>query len=189
MIKQEDIVESICDAFQFISYYHPKDFIDALYGAYKKETSANAKDALGQILTNSKLCAIGKRPICQDTGIATVFVKIGKNCSLDFNESSLDDIINEGVRKAYLNKTNPLRASVLKDPTALRKNTGDNTPAVIHYDFTQGSELEITCAAKGGGSEAKSKLFMLNPLISNDPESGVSNVPNIFSAVDFPDPD
>ena len=163
MIKQEDIVESICDAFQFISYYHPKDFIDALYGAYKKETSPNAKDALGQILTNSKLCAIGKRPICQDTGIATVFVKIGKNCSLDFNENSLDDVINEGVRKAYLNKTNPLRASVLKDPTSLRKNTGDNTPAVIHYDLTQGSELEIICAAKGGGSEAKSKLFMLNP--------------------------
>ena len=161
MIKQEDIVESICDAFQFISYYHPKDFIDALYGAYKKETSPNAKDALGQILTNSKLCAIGKRPICQDTGIATVFVKIGKNCSLDFHESSFDDVINEGVRKAYTNKTNPLRASVLKDPTALRKNTGDNTPAVIHYDFTQGSELEIICAAKGGGSEAKSKLFML----------------------------
>ncbi|MAF81398.1 MAG: fumarate hydratase [Proteobacteria bacterium] len=163
MIKAQDIIESIADAFQFISYYHPKDFIDALFTAYKKEQSPAAKDALAQILTNSKLCAIGKRPICQDTGIATIFVKIGHECKFDFNNESLTDLLNEGVRLAYTNKNNPLRASVLADPASHRKNTKDNTPAVIHFEFCEGTDLDIICAAKGGGSEAKSKLFMLNP--------------------------
>ncbi len=163
MIKAQDIVESIADAFQFISYYHPKDFIDAVFTAYKKEQSLAAKDALAQILTNSKLCAIGKRPICQDTGIATIFVKIGQKCKFDFNNEALTDLLNEGVRLAYTNKNNPLRASVLADPASHRINTRDNTPAVIHFEFCSGTNLDIICAAKGGGSEAKSKLFMLNP--------------------------
>ena len=163
MIKAQDIVESVADAFQFISYYHPKDFIDAVFKAYKKEKSLAAKDALAQILTNSKLCAIGKRPICQDTGIATIFVKIGQECKFDFNNESLTDLLNEGVRLAYTNENNPLRASVLADPASQRINTKDNTPAVIHFEFCSGTNLDIICAAKGGGSEAKSKLFMLNP--------------------------
>ena len=163
MIKAQDIVESIADAFQFISYYHPKDFIDAVFTAYKKEESPAAKDALAQILTNSKLCAMGKRPICQDTGIATIFVKIGHECKFDFNNKSLTDLLNEGVRLAYTNTNNPLRASVLADPASQRVNTKDNTPAVIHFEFCSGADLDIICAAKGGGSEAKSKLFMLNP--------------------------
>ena len=163
MIKAQDIVESIADAFQFISYYHPKDFIDAIFTAYKKEQSPPAKDALAQILTNSKLCAMGKRPICQDTGIATIFVKIGHSCKFDFNNKSLTDLLNEGVRLAYTDKNNPLRASVLADPASQRVNTKDNTPAVIHFEFCSGADLDIICAAKGGGSEAKSKLFMLNP--------------------------
>ena len=163
MIKAQDIIESIADAFQFISYYHPKDFIDAVFTAYKKEQSLAAKDALAQILTNSKLCAIGKRPICQDTGIATIFVKIGQKCKFDFNNESLTDLLNEGVRLAYTNENNPLRASVLADPASKRINTKDNTPAVIHFEFCSGTNLDIICAAKGGGSEAKSKLFMLNP--------------------------
>ncbi|MDA9690115.1 fumarate hydratase [Betaproteobacteria bacterium] len=163
MIRAQDIVESISDAFQFISYYHPKDFIDAVFNAYRKEQSVAAKDALAQILTNSKLCAIGKRPICQDTGIATIFVKIGHECKFDFNNESLTDLLNEGVRLAYTDKNNPLRASVLADPASHRRNTKDNTPAVIHFEFSSGADLDIICAAKGGGSEAKSKLFMLNP--------------------------
>ena len=163
MIKAQDIVESVADAFQFISYYHPKDFIDAIFTAYKKEQSPPAKDALAQILTNSKLCAMGKRPICQDTGIATIFVKIGHSCKFDFNNKSLTDLLNEGVRLAYTDKNNPLRASVLADPASQRVNTKDNTPAVIHFEFCSGADLDIICAAKGGGSEAKSKLFMLNP--------------------------
>ena len=163
MIRAQDIVESVADAFQFISYYHPKDFIDAVFTAYKKEQSPAAKDALAQILTNSKLCAMGKRPICQDTGIATIFVKIGHECKFDFNNNSLTDLLNEGVRLAYTDKNNPLRASVLTDPASKRTNTKDNTPAVIHFEFCSGADLDIICAAKGGGSEAKSKLFMLNP--------------------------
>ena len=163
MIRAQDIIESIADAFQFISYYHPKDFIEAVFTAYKKEQSPAAKDALAQILTNSKLCATGKRPICQDTGIATIFVKIGQQCKFDFNNKSLTDLLNEGVRLAYTNKNNPLRASVLAEPASQRINTMDNTPAVIHFDFCSGADLDIICAAKGGGSEAKSKLFMLNP--------------------------
>ena len=163
MIRAQDIVESVADAFQFISYYHPKDFIDAVFSAYKKEQSPAAKDALAQILTNSKLCAMGKRPICQDTGIATIFVKIGHECKFDFNNNSLTDLLNEGVRLAYTDKHNPLRASVLTDPASKRTNTKDNTPAVIHFEFCPGTDLDIICAAKGGGSEAKSKLFMLNP--------------------------
>ena len=162
VIKDADIVASVEDALQFISYYHPKDFIEALFAAYQREESTAAKEAMGQILINSKMCALGKRPICQDTGIVTVFVKVGQNVYIDADRG-LDDIINEGVRRAYLNADNILRASILADPDGARKNTGDNTPAVIHYQMVPGDTIEIDVAAKGGGSEAKSKFAMLNP--------------------------
>ncbi|OUV03989.1 MAG: fumarate hydratase [Betaproteobacteria bacterium TMED82] len=163
MIKAQDIVDSVAEAFQFISYYHPKDFLDALHNAYELEESKPAKDALAQILTNSKMSATDKRPLCQDTGIATVFVTIGQKCILDTSKYSIEELINEGVRCAYLNEDNPLRASVLKEPYGSRVNTRDNTPAVIHCEFDNSSEIDFICAAKGGGSEAKAKLFMLNP--------------------------
>ncbi len=162
LIKQQDVIDSVADALQYISYYHPKDFIDAVYQAYLKEESQAAKDAMAQILVNSRMCAEGHRPICQDTGIVTVFARVGMDIQWQA-EMSLTDMINEGVRRAYLNPDNVLRASILADPDGARKNTGDNTPAVIHFDLVPGDKLGIDLAAKGGGSEAKSKFAMLNP--------------------------
>ena len=162
-IKQADLIKSVADAFQFISYLHPKDFIQAMGRAYELEKGEAAKDAIAQILTNSKMCALGKRPICQDTGIAVVFIKVGMNVQWADATMSVSDMINQGVRQAYLNADNPLRASVLSDPAGKRKNTGDNTPAVIHYEIVPGDGVEVTCAAKGGGSENKAKFVMLNP--------------------------
>src|SRR3954467_2958734 len=161
-IKREDLVQSVADALQFISYYHPADYIRALGRAYEREQSAAAKDAIAQILTNSRMCAEGHRPICQDTGIVNVFLKIGMGVRFDF-DGSLEDVVNEGVRLAYPDGNNPLRASVLTDVLASRKNTRDNTPAVIHVELVPGSKVAIDVAAKGGGSEAKSKFAMLNP--------------------------
>lgn len=162
IIKQDDFIESIAQALQFISYYHPKDFIQALNAAYQREESSAAKDAMAQILINSRLCAEGKRPICQDTGIVTVFVKIGMSVQWQ-STLSLTEMINEGVRRAYQNVENPLRASILADPAGKRLNTKDNTPAVIHTEMVLGDKVEIDIAAKGGGSEAKAKFAMLNP--------------------------
>lgn len=161
-IRQEDLIQSVADAFQYISYYHPIDFIQALGKAYDREQSPAAKDAIAQILTNSRMCAEGKRPLCQDTGIAVVFVKVGMNVKWEAS-MSLEDMINEGVRRAYGDHHNPLRASILRDPGGKRDNTKDNTPAVIHYEIVPGDSVDIICAAKGGGSENKSKLVMLNP--------------------------
>lgn len=162
LIQQDDIIASVEDALQFISYYHPKDFIDGVYEAYQREANPAAKDAMAQILINSRMCAEGHRPICQDTGIVTVFVKLGMGVQVE-GDMSLDDMINEGVRRAYKNADNVLRASILSDPDGARKNTGDNTPAVIHYSVVPGDTMEVHVAAKGGGSEAKSKFAMLNP--------------------------
>ncbi|MEN9880216.1 MAG: fumarate hydratase class [Pseudomonadota bacterium] len=161
-IKQEDFIQSIADAFQYISYYHPLDYIKALGEAYKREESPAAKDAIAQILTNSRMAAEGHRPICQDTGIAVVFLKVGQNLKWDAT-LSVQEMVNEGVRRAYLNPDNKLRASVLLDPAGARKNSKDNTPAVVHYEIVEGDELEVICAAKGGGSENKSKFYALNP--------------------------
>jgi len=162
IIRQEDIIASVADALQFISYYHPKDFIDAVHDAYQREANPAAKEAMAQILINSRMCAQGHRPICQDTGIVTAFVNVGMDTKVEGN-MSFDDMINEGVRQAYKNTDNLLRASILADPDGARKNTGDNTPAVIHYKMVPGSSIEIHVAAKGGGSEAKTKFAMLNP--------------------------
>lgn len=161
-IKAQDVIESVADALQYISYYHPKDFIDALKEAYDNEQSKAAKDAMAQILINSRMCAVGKRPICQDTGIVTVFVKVGMNAQID-TDKTLDELINEGVRIGYANEDNPLRASIVADPAGKRTNTRDNTPAVIHTELVPGDKVDITVAAKGGGSENKSKFVMLNP--------------------------
>ncbi|WP_420550396.1 fumarate hydratase [Litorivicinus lipolyticus] len=162
VIRQDDLIDSVADALQFISYYHPKDFIQGVYAAYQREQSQAAKDAMAQILINSRMCAMGKRPICQDTGIVTVFVKLGMDVQWDAT-MSLDDMINEGVRRAYTHPDNVLRASILADPAGKRTNTKDNTPAVIHYSVVPGNTVDITVAAKGGGSENKSKMAMLNP--------------------------
>ena len=161
-IKQDDFIQSIADAFQFISYYHPLDYIQALGRAYEREQSPAAKDAIAQILTNSRMCAEGKRPICQDTGIAVVFLKIGMNAKWDAT-MSIQEMGNEGVRRAYNHPDNKLRASVLLDPAGKRTNSKDNTPAVIHYEMVTGDHVEVICAAKGGGSENKSKFYALNP--------------------------
>jgi fumarate hydratase class I len=161
-IRQDDFIQSIADALQHISYYHPKDYIDALSEAYQHEESVAARDAMAQILVNSRMCAEGHRPICQDTGIVTVFLKIGMNISWQA-DLSVEQMVNEGVRRAYLHPDNKLRASILADPAGSRWNTGDNTPAVIHMAVVPGDTLEVTLAAKGGGSEAKSKFVMLNP--------------------------
>jgi fumarate hydratase class I len=161
-IRQDDFIQSIADAFQYISCYHPLDYIQALGEAYEREQNPAAKDAIAQILTNSRMSAEGRRPICQDTGIATVFLKVGMNVHWDAT-MSITDMINEGVRRAYMDENNKLRASVLADPAGARKNTKDNTPAVIHYEIVAGDDVEVICAAKGGGSEAKSKMAMLNP--------------------------
>lgn len=162
VIKQEDLIQSVADALQFISYYHPLDFIQAMNAAYEKEQNPAAKDAMAQILINSRMCAEGHRPICQDTGIVTIFVKVGMDVRWDLT-MSLDDAINEGVRRAYLHPDNVLRASILRDPAGKRQNTKDNTPAVIHYQIVPGDKVDIQVAAKGGGSENKSKMAMLNP--------------------------
>jgi fumarate hydratase, class I len=162
IIKQDDLIQSVADALQFISYYHPVDFIRALTRAYEKEQSPAARDAIVQILVNSRMCAEGHRPICQDTGIVTVFLKIGMNVQWDAT-MSVEDMVNQGVRRAYLHPDNKLRASVLADPSGGRKNTKDNTPAVINMTVVPGDKLDVIVAAKGGGSEAKSKFVMLNP--------------------------
>jgi len=146
-IKQNDLIQSVADAFQFISYYHPKDFISAMGKAYELEQGRAAKDAIAQILTNSRMCAEGHRPMCQDTGIAVVFLKIGMNVQWPDATMSVSEMVNEGVRRAYLNPDNMLRASVLADPAGKRKNTGDNTPAVIHYEIVPGDDVEVICAA------------------------------------------
>jgi fumarate hydratase, class I len=161
LIKRADLVQSVADALQFISYYHPADYIRALGRAYEREQSAAAKDAIAQILTNSRMCAEGHRPICQDTGIVNVFVKIGMQVRFDF--SDFEETINEGVRRAYMDPDNRLRASVLDESDFGRKNTKDNTPAVINVQMVAGDKLEVDVAAKGGGSEAKAKFVMLNP--------------------------
>lgn len=163
IIKQADLIESIAAALQFISYYHPTDYIQHLARAYEIEQSPAAKDAIAQILTNSRLCAEGKRPICQDTGIVNVFMKIGMEVRFEGFTGSLIDAINEGVRQGYNYADNVLRASIVADPLFDRKNTKDNTPAVVHMELVPGDKLDIQVAAKGGGSENKSKFVMLNP--------------------------
>lgn len=162
VIKKADLVDSIADALQFISYYHPLDYIQAVGEAWEKEQSPAAKDAMAQILMNSRMSAEGKRPMCQDTGIVTVFAKIGMNVRFD-GELSFNEMINEGVRRAYLDPDNVLRASVVDPPIGKRINTKDNTPAVIHAEMVSGDALEIAVAAKGGGSENKSRFTILNP--------------------------
>ncbi|MGB1807540.1 MAG: fumarate hydratase [Porticoccaceae bacterium] len=178
-IRQQDVIQSVADALQYISYYHPADFIKAVKEAYDREESKSAKDAMAQILINSRMCAMGHRPICQDTGIVTVFVKVGMDVRWDA-DMSLTDMINQGVREAYTHPDNILRASILDDPDGARKNTGDNTPAVIHYEVVPGDKVEIDVAAKGGGSEAKSKFAMLNP--SDSVVDWVLNVVPIMGA-------
>src|SRR5205809_2954328 len=162
IIRKADLIQSVADALQFISYYHPADYIRALGRAYEREQSPAAKDAIAQILSNSRMCAEGHRPICQDTGIVNVFLKIGMQVRFDFGEG-LEDVVNEGVRRAYLDPDNKLRASVLDESDFGRKNTKDNTPAVINVQLVPGDKVEVDVAAKGGGSEAKSKFAMLNP--------------------------
>ena len=162
-IRQDDLIDSVADALQFISYYHPVDFIQAVNEAYEREESPAAKDALAQILINSRMSAMGHRPLCQDTGIVTVFIKVGMHVTWDGATMSVTDMINEGVRRAYTHPDNVLRASILEDPDGARKNTKDNTPAVIHYEIVEGHTVDVQVAAKGGGSENKSKMVMLNP--------------------------
>jgi len=161
-IRQEDFIQSIADAFQYISYYHPADYIKALAAAYEREQSPAAKDAIAQILINSRMCAEGHRPICQDTGIAVVFLKVGMNVRWE-TRMSVQEMVDEGVRRAYNNPDNKLRASVLLDPAGARTNSKDNTPAVVHTEIVPGDHVEVICAAKGGGSENKSKFYALNP--------------------------
>ena len=163
VIQQNDLIESIAGALQYISYYHPADYIEHLARAYEMEQSPAAKDAMAQILTNSKMSALGHRPICQDTGIVNVFLKVGMNVRWEGFTGSLEDAINEGVRRGYMNPDNALRASVVADPLFARKNTKDNTPAVIFTEIVAGDKVDITVAAKGGGSENKSKMIMMNP--------------------------
>ena len=162
VIRQDDLIQSVADALQYISYYHPEDFIQGVKEAWEREENPAAKDALAQILVNSRMSATGHRPICQDTGIVTVFCKVGMDVRFE-GDMALTDMINEGVRRAYNHPDNVLRASVLADPDGKRQNTKDNTPAVIHYDIVPGNTVDIQVAAKGGGSEAKSKFAMLNP--------------------------
>ena len=163
VICQQDFIDSIEDALQFISYYHPLDYVKAVERAYNMEQSKAAKDAMAQILINSRMSAQGKRPICQDTGIVTCFVKVGMQVSWDKTDLTVQQMVDEGTRRAYLNPDNPLRASIVKDPAGKRINTKDNTPAVVHIDMVAGAKVEVMIAAKGGGSENKSKMVMLNP--------------------------
>jgi fumarate hydratase class I len=162
-IRQQDLIDSVAAALQYISYYHPADYIAHLARAYESEASPAAKDAIAQILTNSRMCAEGRRPICQDTGIVNVFLKIGMDVRWEGFSGSIEDAINEGVRQGYLNPDNKLRASVLDDPIFARKNTKDNTPAVVQMEVVPGNTVDVIVAAKGGGSENKSKVYMLNP--------------------------
>ncbi|HWF66510.1 MAG TPA: fumarate hydratase, partial [Acidobacteriaceae bacterium] len=162
-IRQQDLIQSVADALQHISYYHPVDYIANLARAYELEQSPAAKDAIAQILINSRMCAEGHRPICQDTGIVTVFVRIGMDARWDSTNMTVEEMVNEGVRRAYTHPDNVLRASILADPAGKRKNTKDNTPAVVNISLVHGGDVEVTVAAKGGGSEAKSKFVMLNP--------------------------
>ncbi len=163
VIRQQDFIDSIADALQFISYYHPKDFIQAMGQAYLREQSPAAKDAMAQILTNSRMCAEGKRPICQDTGIVVAFVRVGMGVRWEDATLDIVEMVNAGVRKGYAHPDNVLRASVVADPAGKRKNTGDNAPAVVHIELVQGDKVEVRIAAKGGGSENKSAMEMLNP--------------------------
>ena len=165
-IKQSDFIQSVADALQYISYYHPEDFITNLTRAYELEESPAAKDAMAQILINSRMCAEGHRPVCQDTGIVTAFVKLGMETRWDNDGQPLQTVqqmVDEGVRRAYNHPDNKLRASILADPAFSRKNTGDNTPSVVSIETVPGGDVDVTVAAKGGGSEAKSKFAMLNP--------------------------
>ena len=161
-IKQDDLIDSVFDALQFISYYHPVDFIQAVHAAWEREESPAARDAMAQILINSRMCAEGHRPVCQDTGIVSVFIEVGMDVRFE-GSMGLAEMINEGVRRAYTHPENRLRASIVSDPAGARKNTGDNTPAVIHMSLVPGDKVDVHVAAKGGGSENKSKLVMLNP--------------------------
>ena len=163
IIKQDDLIESVAAALQYISYYHPVDYIQHLARAYEAEKSPAAKDAIAQILTNSRMCAEGKRPICQDTGIVNVFLKIGMGVRFEGFSGSIADAVNEGVRRGYMHPDNVLRASIVADPQFERKNTKDNTPAVIHMELVPGNTVDVQIAAKGGGSENKTKFVMLNP--------------------------
>src|SRR3954470_14210979 len=162
LIREEDFVQSIADGFQYISCYHPPDFIREMFAAYEREESPAARDAMAQILINSRMAAEGHRPICQDTGISIAFIRAGMNVRWD-TKRSLEDLVNEGVRRAYTDKDNPLRASMLAEPDGKRRNTGDNTPAVTHVELVPGDEVEVIVAAKGGGSENKSKFACLLP--------------------------
>ena len=168
IVKEGDLIQSIEDALQYISFYHPVDYITSLARAYELEESPAARDAMKQILVNSRMCAEGHRPICQDTGIVTVFIKLGLNVQLrsdsgDTPTRDLQAMCDEGVRRAWLNEDNKLRGSILRDPAFTRRNTGDNTPCVVEVSLVQGDTVDVTVAAKGGGSEAKSKFVMLNP--------------------------
>ncbi|MGA0102232.1 MAG: fumarate hydratase, partial [Steroidobacteraceae bacterium] len=162
VIREDDFIQSIADALQFISYYHPTDYIAHLARAWEREQSPAARDAIAQILTNSRMCAEGKRPICQDTGIVNVFLKVGMDVRWE-TRASLQQMVDAGVRRAYTDPDNTLRASVVDDPLFARSNTRDNTPAVVHVELVPGEQVDVTVAAKGGGSENKSKFVMLNP--------------------------
>ena len=162
MIREDDLIDSVADALQFISYYHPMDYIRALGAAYEAEQGPAAKDAIAQILTNSRMCAEGHRPICQDTGIVNVFVKWGQDCRLQ-SRRSLQDVVDEGVRRAYNHPENKLRASVLADPAFTRRNTRDNTPCVLSVEMVLGRTVSVDVAPHGGGSENKSKFNMIKP--------------------------
>ncbi|MGL4825995.1 MAG: fumarate hydratase [Vibrionaceae bacterium] len=162
MIRNQHVINSVADALQFISYYHPVDFVQALHQAYEKEQNPAAKDALAQILTNSRMAAIGKRPLCQDTGIVTCFAQVGMDVRWE-GDKTLQELVDEGVRRAYTDPDNPLRASIVADPIGERKNTKDNTPAVLHITMVPGNTVRFSIAAKGGGSENKAKMAMLNP--------------------------
>src|SRR3974390_1927307 len=168
VIRQQDLIDSVAGALQYISYYHPVDYITNLAKAYEMEESPAAKDAMAQILINGRMCAEGHRPICQDTGVVNVFLKVGMDVRFAGPDGgsptmTLQQIVDEGVRKAYLDPDNTLRASMLADPAGARKNTRDNTPSVVTVELVPGDKVDITVAAKGGGSEAKSKFAMLNP--------------------------
>ena len=161
-ITQDDMIDSVADALQFMSYYHPEDFVRAMHDAYQREASAPARDAMAQILINSRMCAEGRRPVCQDTGIVVAFVRVGMDVRWDA-DMSVAEMVDEGVRRAYTHPDNVLRASIVTDPTGARRNTGDNTPAVVHMELVPGDSVDVRIAAKGGGSENKAKMAMLNP--------------------------
>src|SRR6202158_2546510 len=166
IIKQDDLIQSVADALQYISYYHPLDYITTLARAYELEQSHAAKDAMAQILINSRMCAEGHRPICQDTGIVTAFVKVGMEVKWEpgiAGMMTMQEMVDEGVREAWRNADNVLRPSILEDPAFTRRNTGDNTPAMVVVELVEGGDVDVTAAPKGGGSEAKSRFAMLNP--------------------------